>query len=362
MATAVITGYFPPVPAMLSALALFVGYALLNGVVLFDYGNRVVGAAAPLVAVGLVWAGCTATRVVVERAERERIRKRFSNYVDPKLVNYVLDNPTARFDGEKREMTVVFTDLVGFTTLSEKMGEKVVPLLNNLLEELVPVIRDVHRGYINKFLGDGIMFFFNAPYLTPTHAGDAVATVLAMQETLADFNRRLVANGLPPLGMRAGISTAEMIVGNAGGAGANDYTVLGDAVNLGARLEAANKLTGTRTLMTARTAELLDGKVLCRPIGRLKVVGKDEAVMVYEPLAAADKASEQDRDLAALTTIAVDAFVTARFADTLHALDRIDALSGGPGKLTALYRRLCEQHLAEPPGDGFDGRVVLTEK
>ncbi|MEO6434712.1 MAG: adenylate/guanylate cyclase domain-containing protein, partial [Tepidisphaeraceae bacterium] len=219
LGTALAAGYLPPVPALLAALALFAVFAMVNGIVLFDFGNRIVGAAGPLIAIASVWSACTVTRVVVERAERESIRRRFSNYVDPKLVNFVLENPSATFDGEKREMTVVFTDLVGFTSLSEKMGEKVVPLLNDLLEELVPVIRDVHQGYINKFLGDGIMFFFNAPYLTATHARDAVATVLAMHETLARFNQRLTASGLPPLGMRAGISTGEMIVGNAGGAG-----------------------------------------------------------------------------------------------------------------------------------------------
>ena len=362
IATAALTGYLAPVPAALASLALFAGYALLNGVAVFDLGNRILGAAAPLSVIGIVWAGCTLTRVVAERAERERIRRRFSNYVDPKLVNYVLENPTATFDGEKREMTVVFTDLVGFTSLSERMGEKVVPLLNELLAELVPVIREHHSGLVNKFLGDGIMFFFNAPRTDPHHAADAVATVLDMHAALRRFNQRLRERGLPEIGMRAGISTGEMIVGDAGGAGAADYTVLGDAVNLGSRLEAANKLIGTRTLMTARTAELLDGKVLCRPIGRLKVVGKDEPAMVYEPLAAADTASEKERDVAALTTQMVDAFVTSRFADALARLDQIDSLECGPSKFTTLYRRLCEEYLREPPGEDFDGRVVLTEK
>jgi class 3 adenylate cyclase/CHASE2 domain-containing sensor protein len=361
VATAAITGYLAPVPALLASLALFAGYALLNGIALFDFGNRILGAAAPLAVVGIVWAGCTLTRVIVERAERERIRRRFSNYVDPKIVNYFLEDPNATAEGEKREMTVVFTDLVGFTSLSEKMGEKVVPLLNDLLGELVPVIRR-HEGTLNKFLGDGIMFFFNAPFRRKSHASDAVATVLDMHATISRFNERLIERGMPPLGMRAGISTAEMIVGNAGGADANDYTVLGDAVNLGARLEAANKLIGTRTLMTARTADLLDGNVLCRPIGRLKVVGKDEPAMVYEPLAAADTASEKERDIAALTTQMVDAFVTSRFADALAILDQIEALEAGPSKFTTLYRGLCERYLREPPGEGFDGRVVLTEK
>src|SRR5439155_14634255 len=104
-----------------------------------------------------------------------------------------------------------------------------------LLGELVPVIRDHHQGYVNKFLGDGIMFFFNAPRDNPRHAADAVATVLDMHAALHRFNQRLRERGLPPLDMRAGVATGEMIVGDAGGAGTTDYTVLGDVVNLGAR-------------------------------------------------------------------------------------------------------------------------------
>src|SRR5439155_8265934 len=221
--------------------------------------------------------------------------------LDPKLVSYLVETEI-RFDGEKREMTVVFTDLAGFTALSEKLGERIVPLLNELLGELVPVIRDHHQGYVNKFLGDGIMFFFNAPRLQPTHAADAVATVLDMQTKLAEFNVRLRSRGLPELSMRAGICTGEMIVGDAGGAGAADYTVLGDSVNLASRLEAANKHTGTRTLMTARTVELLGAQFIVRPVGKLKVVGKEEAVAVYEPLASSRQATPADEKLAQLTT------------------------------------------------------------
>jgi class 3 adenylate cyclase len=359
--TAMAVGRFPPSVAFVAALVLACGFAVVNGTVLFDYGNRILGAAAPLTAIGAVWAGCTLARVAVEAAERDRITGRFRSYVDPKLVNYVLEHPEVRFDGETREMTVVFTDLAGFTALSEKLGARIVPVLNELLGELVPIVRDRHQGYVNKFLGDGIMFFFNAPVRNPHHAAEAVATVLDMRAALEAYNRRLRQRGLPELSMRAGVVTGEMIVGDAGGAQQNDYTVLGDAVNLAARLEPANKPFGTHTLVTGRTVELLDGQFLTRPVARLEVVGKDEAVMVYEPLATSTGATEQHRALASRTAELVEAFAKRRFAECITILDGIEA-AAGTSKLTELYRELCEQYLREPPDESFDGRIVLTQK
>jgi len=301
------------------------------------------------------------TRVIVETSERNRITRRFRNYVDPKLVNYVLEHPEVSFDGEKREMTVVFTDLAGFTSLSEKLGERIVPLLNELLGELVPVIRDHHQGLVNKFLGDGIMFFFNAPKQDPKHAADAVATVLDMHAKVAEFNLRLAERDLPPISMRAGICTGEMIVGDAGGAGAADYTVLGDSVNLASRLEAANKYTGTRTMMTRRTVELLDGQFLVRPVGRIKVVGKDEAVEVFEPLATAGDATDLDRAIAQLSGEMVEKYARRRFEECAALAARLDALAGA-GKLAAMYQSLCDRQMRSAPAEDFDGRIVLTEK
>ncbi|HYO09004.1 MAG TPA: CHASE2 domain-containing protein [Tepidisphaeraceae bacterium] len=358
--TALSVARLSPLPALLVALLTACGFAALNGVVLFDYFNRILPCAAPLVTVGAVWSGCTLTRVIGEAAERRRITRRFRSYVDPKLVNYVIENPNVRFDGERREMTVVFTDLVGFTAISEQLGEKVVPMLNELFGELVPVIRH-HEGTLNKFLGDGIMFFFNAPRQMSSHAAVAVRAVLEMHEKVAGFNGRLREQGLPELSMRAGVMTAEMIVGDAGGAGAADYTVLGDAVNTGARLEAANKATGTRTLISARTADMLGGEFLVRPVGKLKVVGKDEAVMVYEPLAPTAAADEAMRERARLTEAMVNAFARGCWEQCLSCAAELEAACGAE-KLAGVYRALCERFLREPPPEGFDGRIVLTEK
>jgi class 3 adenylate cyclase len=359
--TALAVGYFSPMRALAIAGLIVVAYAIINGVVLFDYGNRIVGAAGPLTAVAVTWSGCTLARVRAEARERTRITTRFGNYADSRLVDYVLENENVTFEGENREITVVFTDLAGFTSLSEKLGAKIVPVLNELLGELVPVIRDHHHGYVNKFLGDGIMFFYNAPMQKERHANAAVASVLDMHEKLKAFNLRLHERGLQELAMRAGIASGTVVVGDAGGGGRNDYTALGDAVNLSARLEPANKIVGTHTLMNARAAELLDGEFLIRPIGRIQVVGQEQASMCYEPICLTANASDPQRELAAMTTMMVDAFITCRFEDCMQFIAQLEA-SSGVGKLTAIYREMCEKYLKEPPPETFDGRIILTQK
>ena len=368
LATAAVS-FLSPSRALAAALVLLAAYLLLNGYLLFDYGNLIVGAAGPVVAVGAVFSGGTAAKLAMERWERARITRRFSSYVDPKVVDYVVKHPDQiHFEGQVREMTVVFCDVAGFTGLTEKHGSDTVPMLNELWGVMVPVIRQ-NGGIVNKFLGDGILFFFGAPEQSPNHARDAVATVLAMRKALQQFNQTIAAaRKWPPLALRWGVSTGTMVVGDAGsadsgaGTGAADYTVLGDNVNLGSRLEGANKAVGTSALVTGRTAELSkDAGVLFRPIGRLCVVGKREGVMTYEPLARIDDATEAQRRLAADTQAMVDAFLAGRLADCVAAIERMEA-THGPSKLTHLYRDRCEWFLRDPSSEPFDCQITLTEK
>jgi class 3 adenylate cyclase/CHASE2 domain-containing sensor protein len=361
MMTAFITGYFSAVRALAIALVLAAAYALLNGIVLFDYGDRIVGAAGPLVAVGLVWAGCGVTRAIVETAERNRITRRFQSYVDPELVNYVLEHPEdARLEGQSREMTVVFTDLAGFTAISEQLKEKVVPILNEFLGRMVPIIRR-HRGYVNKFLGDGIMFFMGAPAQNPSHASHAVAAICEMQKEVATFSREMESRGLPAVKMRAGVATGHMVVGDAGSADASDYTVLGDTVNFAARLQSANKATDTLTLVSARTAELLGDRFLLRPVGKLRVVGKTEGMCAFEVIGPIDAATDRDRRCVDVTRAMVESFLAARFSDSLAHAGSLES-EFGRSELTEMYRELSQQYLQTPPANGFDGTIVLTEK
>ncbi len=366
--TTAVSAWLSPSRALAAAGFLGLGYFLTNGIILFDYGNLIVGTAGPISAVAVVWSGCTLTRFIAERRERARVTRSFQSYVDPALVSYVLNNPKqARLDGQRRELTVVFTDLAGFTSLSEKLGEDTVPLLNDYMSLMVPAIRK-QNGYVNKFLGDGIMFFYGAPLDNEKHAVSAVYTVLEMQGLVDRFNETLHERGLPRVQMRAGIASGNMVVGDAGsihaadrGDVASDYTVLGDTVNLGARLESANKATGTLIMLNDRNAELVRDTFLLRPIAKLQVVGKTEGVMTWEPLATIEEATDDQRHLAELWHGVVDAFVAGRFQESLDAIDAMDT-DVGVTRLTELYRRLNLQYITDPPGDRFDGSIVLESK
>jgi class 3 adenylate cyclase/CHASE2 domain-containing sensor protein len=354
-----IVSILPPWRALAATAALAGGYFAFNASYLFDNHNLIVGVAGPVTVALVVWAGGTLARFILEAGLRAAVTRSFSMRVDPQLVKYVLERD-AKVDGQVKELTVVFTDLAGFTSLSEQLKEETVPLLNEYMALMVPVIRR-HKGYLNKFLGDGIMYFFGAPYENPNHAFDGVMSVLEMQEVMVVFNKSLTARGLPNMAVRAGISAGNMVVGDAGAEDTHDYTVLGDAVNLGARLEPANKVFGTQILMNARARELCGDRILFRPIGRIQVMGKREGVMTYEPLAPAEKATDRQRELADLTSEVVIAFMNANFEGCLAAVARMEAAFGA-SKLASLYRRISEEYLREGTPAGFDGQIVLSEK
>ena len=362
LATAAVT-FLSPGKALAAAIALLAGYMLLNGFVLFDKYNLVLGVAGPVVAIGASWSGGTLAKLLLERWERARITRRFRSYADPKLVDYVLKHPDQPlFEGQVRELTVVFVDLVGFTHLTETMGASAVQLLNELWETLIPVIKD-NDAYVNKFLGDGLMFLYGAPEQSPRHARDAVNTVFAVRKALDEFNWGAVAKGWPAQGLRFGISTGNMVVGDAGAPRIEraDYTVIGDAVNLGARLESANKAVGTTSLLTGRTVELAGDEFLFRPIGKLQVVGKQEGVMTYEVLARRQEATGEQKSLAADTEAVVAAFLSGDLKACMDAIGRFESRHGNT-KLTALYRARCEYFMQDPPPAPFDGQIALTEK
>ena len=351
--------------ALLLTLLIVGGFIFFNAIVLFDKGNYITNAAGPMTASMLIWFGVTVSRFIHERRERSRITKRFSSYVDPALVNFVVDHPEeAHFEGQLREMTIVFTDLAGFTTISEKLRERTVPLLNEYMSLMLPVIRQ-NRGYWNKFLGDGIMFFFNAPANNPNHARDAVYTILQMQKRMQPFNQRLLERGLPQVTMRAGISTGMVVVGDAGSTDAihhaADYTVLGDEVNLAARLESANKALGSRLLLSERTAAALNDEFMLRPMGNLRVMGRTEGVFAYEALCLREEINDKCECIADLSKRIVDSFRERRFEDCIKVARAFDEACGS-SKFSQLYLRLSREYLIEPPSMDFDGLIILDEK
>jgi class 3 adenylate cyclase/CHASE2 domain-containing sensor protein len=360
MLTAIVT-LLPPGRALGASLALAALFLVVNGILLFDRYNLMLGLAGPVTVMLFVWAGGTVIRLVLERYERARITARFSTYVDPELVDFVLANENQEvFKGVEREMTVVFNDLAGFTALSDRLGKQIIPVLNEFMDLATRVIKQ-HHGYVNKFLGDGVMFFFNAPWPRENYAGEAMQAVLDLQVMLEQFNVRLSERGLPPLSLRTGVTTGVMVVGDAGSADRADYTVIGDLVNLASRLESANKAVGTSNLVTDRTVELAGDRFLFRPVGQIQVVGLTTAVMVYEAIAPMESATPEQKRMVALSAVMVDASLDGRPSDCLETIIRLEE-EFGDCRLTQLYREKCESYLGGQTAGDFDRQIVLTQK
>jgi adenylate cyclase len=295
--------------------------------------------------------------VGVEAAEKARIRHHLSTYNDPQLADYLLENPQYDFlPGEMKELTVVFTDLVGFTSISEKLGVRAIEVLNEYLQMMVPIIRS-HRGLVNKFLGDGIMIIFGALWENPDHATNAVDTVLEMLKATNDFGKVLESRGLPPVKMRAGVSTGQMIVGDAGSEIARDYTVLGDAVNTAARLEQANKRLDTQILIGGGTYRHLDSRFLLRPVGNLMLAGKTEAVESFEVLGRSEHATAAELRLIELSDIIIKRVNDGKAGNCREPIQTLVA-EFGPSKFTLIYEKLCED--AATGGQNLPQRHILA--
>ena len=233
----------------------------------------------PVAAAGLALFGGVAWQYFVEDREKRHVRRMFSRYVSRDVVDQLMDDPSlAGLGGQRREMTVLFSDIRNFTTATEAgTPEGVVAQLNEYFGAMVEVLFR-HQGTLDKFVGDMVMGLFGAPLADPQHADHAVLTALEMLEALEALNERWQAEGKPPVDIGIGINTGEMIAGNIGSEAIMSYTVIGDAVNLGSRLESLNKEYGTHILISEATRQRLTIPVETRFIGDVKVKGKTQAV------------------------------------------------------------------------------------
>ena len=242
-----------------------------------------VAVVAPVGAAVLAAGGTYAWRYVVEDRAKREVKRLFGRYVSKDVFTHLMSNPkVAQLGGERREMTVLFSDIRGFTTASEKSTpEAVVAQLNEYFGEMVEVLFR-HKGTLDKFVGDMVMGLFGAPVPDPLHADHAVQAALEMVAALETLNARWQAEGRARLDIGIGISSGVMIAGNIGSSAIMSYTVIGDTVNLGARLESLNKEYGTRILISEGTQARLTMPVKSRKIGDVTVKGKTQPVGVYE--------------------------------------------------------------------------------
>jgi adenylate cyclase len=223
---------------------------------------------------------------LTERRRKSEMRRAFSLYVSPEVVDHVLEHPESlALGGEWRDVTILFTDLAGFTAFTEKLGaEQVTRVLNVHFSRATKIIKR-HHGTVNRFIGDAIMAMWGAPLADERQSIDACRAACEMQEDLEALRKEFKAEGLPEIRMRIGIHSCNAVIGNLGSSDRFDYTAIGDGVNLAARLEGVNKLYGTGILLSGETFARLDGSIPMRPVDRVIVKGKSEPVEIYTPSA-----------------------------------------------------------------------------
>ena len=266
-----------------------VGVVLVLGAILVWATTAAIGAGVwvslvpPVLGLSLATFGGTAWQYFVEDRQKRLMKQLFGRYVSPDVFAHLVADPSlARLGGQRREMTVLFSDIRGFTTASEKATpEAVVAQLNEYFSAMVAVLFR-HQGTLDKFVGDMVMGLFGAPVTDPHHADHAVAAALEMVQELNRLNADWKARGMPTVDIGIGINSGDMIAGNIGSDTVMSYTVIGDSVNLGSRLESATKEHGVRILISEAVRSRLTTDVPTREIGAITVKGKAQAIVVHE--------------------------------------------------------------------------------
>ena len=300
-------------------------------------------------------------RALVEEKEKRRVRSAFGQYLSPEVVRRLLVNPQL-VEPRKTEITVMFSDIRGFTTISEKLdAQELAVLLNQYLSDMTKIVFE-RRGTLDKYIGDAVMAFWGAPFEDRAHAVLACQTALAMMDRLGELQKEWQAAGKPRLEIGIGLNTGVASVGNMGSSLRYGYTALGDSVNLSSRLEGLNKDYGTHILVSEATfAGAKDAGLVFRELDLIRVKGKAQPVVIFELLG----------DSAVLTPqmqLRIERFREGRELYQQRRWSEAQALfasvvdhwpEDGPARA---YRTRCEQYLSEEPSANWDGVFTMTHK
>ncbi|ABK46182.1 adenylate/guanylate cyclase [Magnetococcus marinus MC-1] len=299
---------------------------------------------------------------LAERNQKAMIKDTFGHYLSPKVVEILVKDPSKlQLGGQQREMTAYFSDVAGFSSISEKLtpGE-LVQLLNEYLTEMCNIIAD-QEGTVDKFEGDAIIAFWGAPLDQPDHAIRACHASIDMQNLMVNMRKQLQEAGRPLLNVRMGINTGPMVVGNMGSKQRMDYTIMGDAVNLAARLEGANKFYSTYTMISEFTHNHVKDAIECRELDTVRVVGKKEPITIYEVLQRKGQMQSRDEDLMAAYHKALEIYKGRDFKAAMAAFEKALQIVENDGpSLTYLDR--CKLYMESPPADDWDGVFNFTSK
>jgi adenylate cyclase len=339
---AIVCAFFSVLPGIAAAVAYHYGWWLPF--------------VAPQCSTRLAVCAALGGRYALEGRQKRFIKGAFSQYLSPVVIDQLIRNPERlKLGGVRRVISIFFSDLAGFTSISEKLEpEELTSFLNHYLTAMTAIIHS-EGGTIDKYEGDAIIAFWNAPLKVEDHALRAVRAALKCQEKLLAMQPELKRWTQSDVTMRIGINTGAAVVGNMGSNTRFDYTMLGDAVNLAARLEGANKQFGTHTMIAENTRRELGDAVHLRKLARLTVVGRDEPVEVYEPLTTAS--AKEHRKTLDVFSLGLQLFEAGDFLSARMEFEKISA-SDKPAEKYALR---CKELSIDPP-ENWQGVWRLTEK
>ena len=323
--------------------------------------NVVLPLANGMIAILLLYAMNMSWGYFVESRTKRQLTGLFGQYVPPELVQEMSRDPEHySMAGRKAELTVLFSDVRGFTTISEGLEpDQLATLMNEYLGAMTVVVRK-HHGTLDKYIGDAIMAFWGAPVDDPEHAKNAVSTGLEMHVALHKLNKDLMARGWPELKIGVGVNTGPMTVGDMGSPVRQSYTVMGDAVNLGSRLEGITKQYGVGFIAGESTRELVKKEFVFRELDLVKVKGKDKPVGIYEPLGLEGQVDKAVLDENKLWNQALRAY---RAQDWDQAeLTLMNLSRSSPHKLYEVYAERIAHYRKESPGADWDGSWKFDTK
>ena len=286
----------------------------------------------------------------------------FASYVPRDVVRQVIARgEEAKLGGTVREVTLFFSDLAGFTSISEKVTpQELVDMLSSYLEAMTGVIQS-REGIVDKFMGDGIMALWGAPNPNEAHAALACEAAIFAQRRLDEMRKDPKTQWLVDARTRIGVATGTALVGNVGTPNRMNYTAMGDVVNLAARLEAQNKTYGTEMLVSESTYLQAKSRVLARPLDVVAVKGKAQGVRVFGLLCLVSEADDRQRKLVALSEEALTAYLAREFAKAAQFYDQILALAEGDPAATVMKARALAFEATPPPAD-WNGVYISTTK
>ncbi|MCL2192459.1 MAG: adenylate/guanylate cyclase domain-containing protein [Treponema sp.] len=294
--------------------------------------------------------------------EKQFIRKAFSTYVSDEVVKEIISDPSRlQLGGTKRHMTAIFTDLKGFSTMAEQVDPEVlVSILNRYLTAMSDVVL-AEKGTIDKYIGDAIVAFFGAPVEMSDHALRACLSAITMRRIERELNKAILAEKISPVPLltRIGINTGSMVAGNMGTENKMNYTIMGNAVNLAARLESANKQYGTWILAPEQTILEAGDSILSRKLDRIRVVGIKEPIQIYEVINTMENATPGEKELVDVFQQAMGYYEKREWQEAMQGFWESMAIDGGPSEM---YLKRCEDFLENPPEDNWDGVYNLKGK